>query len=104
MIRRLRHKFLDALPEGGLDEGIIYLSLNRREAVHLCPCGCGERVFTPLSLDKSRASNEYSFAFYEGVSLEPAITNQHLKCRSSYLIHRGEVFEDHARVVEAADV
>ncbi len=39
--------FSELIPER-IEEGILYISLKYGAAVHLCACGCGERVATEL--------------------------------------------------------
>ena len=55
-------------------------------AVHLCACGCGLKVSTPLG------PTEWSFRdSLEGPSLEPSIGNWEFPCRSHYWIQDGQV-------------
>jgi hypothetical protein len=45
---RLKHKFVDEIPEE-LSLGHLYISINYATASHLCCCGCGQEVVTPIS-------------------------------------------------------
>jgi hypothetical protein len=69
-----------------MEPGILYVSLEYRTCAHLCACGCGEEVVTPLSPALWRVT-------YDGetVSLAPSIGNWALPCRSHYWIDRGIV-------------
>jgi hypothetical protein len=43
----LRHEFVEFIPDE-LKEGTIYVSIRFATAAHLCCCGCGNKVVTPL--------------------------------------------------------
>lgn len=69
-----------------LQPGILYVSEEFGAAAHLCACGCGSRVRTPLgpvhwSLEQTPL----------GPTLHPSVGNWQKPCRSHYLIVRGEV-------------
>jgi hypothetical protein len=69
-----------------LEEGVLFVSITNATAAHLCPCGCGNEVITPLS------PTDWCL-IYDGdtVSLHPSIGNWAFVCRSHYLITRNEV-------------
>jgi len=53
---------------------------------HLCCCGCGQEVITPLS------PAQWSFTYDgENVSLDPSVGNWALPCQSHYWIRKGKV-------------
>jgi hypothetical protein len=81
---RLRHKFVDTIPEV-LDPGTLYVSMRFRTAAHLCPTGCGEEVVTPLDRD------DWILTFDGTVTLRPSVGNPGLACQSHYWITRDEV-------------
>lgn len=85
MLRRLTHRFVQYLPET-LEPGILYISLEYVTASHLCCCGCGKEVVTPLSPVSWRLTFDG-----ETVSLWPSIGNWNLPCRSHYIIDGGRV-------------
>jgi len=69
-----------------LKPGVLYVSEEFDIAMHLCACGCGSKVKTPLgvtewSVEKTKA----------GPTLRPSIGNWQQACQSHYLITRGEV-------------
>lgn len=69
-----------------LHEGILYVSEEFGIAVHLCACGCGSKIRTPLG------STEWSLEVSNGKpTLRPSVGNWQLKCQSHYLIVRGDV-------------
>lgn len=69
-----------------LQPGRLYISSRYRAAVHLCCCGCGEKVVTPLS----RA--EWQIQLADGrVSLYPSIGNWSMACQSHYWIRDNNI-------------
>ena len=82
---RLEHEFVDYIPDDLVD-GRLYVSVRFGTVVHLCACGCGEEVVTPLG------PSEWKMVF-DGVSisLEPSIGNWGFRCRSHYWIDRSEI-------------
>ena len=89
MIRhhRLEHRFVDDIPEK-LEPGLLYVSMRYATAMHLCCCGCGREVVTPLS----PAQWQLSFDG-ESISLRPSIGSWNIPCRSHYIIKNGGVIE-----------
>lgn len=74
-----------ALAPKPLLPGIIYISHNYRVALHMCCCGCGEKVVTPLS------AAEWQVNLHNGqVSLYPSVGSG-TACRSHYWIEEGRV-------------
>lgn len=68
------------------EPGILYVSEEFEAAVHLCACGCGLKVSTPLG------PTEWSFFDSpEGPCLDPSIGNWEFPCRSHYWIQGGQV-------------
>ena len=47
-VERLGHEFVEGIPER-LEEGVLYVSILYATAMHLCACGCGREVVTPLT-------------------------------------------------------
>lgn len=75
----LRPTYAEYMP-ADLDPGILYISLQYATAVHLCACGCGSKVVTPL------APSGWTMTFDGTVTLRPSIGNGQFPCRSHYLI------------------
>jgi hypothetical protein len=65
----IKHVFVEYRPEK-LEEGVVYVSIDFRTAVHNCCCGCGNLIVTPLSPVKWKLG-------FDGVSisLSPSIGN-----------------------------
>ena len=66
--------------------GVLYVSEEFGAAAHLCACGCGTKVRTPLS------RTEWSLEETDdGPTLRPSVGNWQFACQSHYLITGGEV-------------
>ena len=83
----LVHEFVDDMPER-LVPAVLYVSLRYATAAHLCCCGCGSEIVTPL------APAQWQMIFDgDTVSLHPSIGNWNLPCRSHYFIRNGQIIE-----------
>ena len=87
MTRRtsIAHEFVEYVPEN-VEDGKLYVSIPFKVAVHLCCCGCGVEVATPIS----PADWELTFDG-DAVSLWPSIGIAGLPCQSHYWIKRDRV-------------
>ncbi len=75
---------LETFPEI-LENGNFYYSKRFSLGKHLCACGCGSVINTPVTpLDWKL---KYSVA---GISLYPSIHNRNLPCNSHYFIRGGK--------------
>ena len=77
--------FVDSVP-ARLEEGRLYVALRYRTVTHLCACGCGVEVNTPL--------HPTGWALtYDGVtvSLWPSVGSWSEKCRSHYVVDKNRV-------------
>lgn len=81
----IKYEFIELLL-GGLEPETLYISLKYKNMVHLCFCGCGKKVITPLS----PTGWELTFNGRE-VSVYPSIGNWNLPCRSHYWITRSQI-------------
>jgi len=69
-----------------LQPGLLYVSEEFAVAGHLCPCGCGNKIITPLG------PTEWSFRETAGKpTLRPSMGNWELPCRSHYFITKGMI-------------
>lgn len=84
-IDRIRPEFVELMPSA-MAPGILYVSISFNTAIHLCCCGCGNRVVTPLAPSQWRL-------MYNGrdVSLYPSVGNWSYPCKSHYWIEEGNV-------------
>lgn len=69
-----------------LKPGILYVSEEFYTAAHLCPCGCGSKVRTPLG-----PTEWILHVTKNGPSLEPSIGNWQFNCQSHYWINEGRI-------------
>jgi hypothetical protein len=69
-----------------LKPGVLYVSEEFGTAAHLCACGCGSKIRTPLG------PTEWSFEVTDsGPTLHPSVGNWQLACKSHYWIDMGEI-------------
>lgn len=69
-----------------LKPGVLYVSEEFGTAAHLCACGCGSKIRTPLG------PTEWALEETDGQpSLRPSIGNWQQACQSHYWIYRGKV-------------
>ena len=77
-----RHEFVEFMPPQ-LEPGVVYVSIEYATASHLCACGCGMKVVTPIS------PTDWQLSFDgDTISLHPSIGNWSYPCRSHYIIRR----------------
>lgn len=69
-----------------LKSGVLYVSEEFETAAHLCACGCGSKIRTPLG------STEWSLEETDrGPTLYPSVGNWQQACQSHYWISCGEI-------------
>jgi len=69
-----------------LEPHAFYISEGYRTTAHLCACGCGTKVFLPLS------PAEWCVRFDEaGITVRPSVGNWDFPCRSHYFITENAV-------------
>lgn len=84
-IGQIRPEFVEFIPEK-LEPGVLYVSRRYSTASHLCCCGCGMEVVTPLNPAKWGLTESNGT-----VSLNPSIGNWSFPCRSHYWISGNRV-------------
>jgi Family of unknown function (DUF6527) len=83
--RQFDPEFVEFIPEELLPN-VLYISVEYGTVVHLCACGCGEKVVTPLT------PTDWEVIYNgETMSLYPSVGNWSFPCRSHYFITDGEV-------------
>ena len=81
----LEPRFVKFIPSQ-LTEGIIYVSYEYNTAIHLCACGCKNKVVTPIS------PIQWSYTYNgESISLSPSIGNWNFDCKSHYWIRDNQI-------------
>lgn len=84
-IDKLRPEFVEFIPLE-LEEGVLYISMKYATTVHLCACGCKQKVVTPIS------PHTWSISYNgEGVTLSPSIGNYEQECMSHYFIRNNRI-------------
>ncbi len=83
-VETIEPEFVTSFPQQ-LEPGVIYVSARFSSAAHLCACGCGREVITPLS------PRQWSIEFDGKISVWPSIGNWSFPCRSHYVIKSGRV-------------
>jgi hypothetical protein len=69
-----------------IEPGVLYISEEFGAAAHLCACGCGAKIRTPLG------PTEWSFTETSfGPTLSTSIGNWRQTCQSHYFIRNGQV-------------
>lgn len=84
-VTHLRPEFVTSFPTQ-MEHGVIYVSIEYNNCGHLCACGCGREVITPLSPAQWTITYDG-----ENISMRPSIGNWSLPCRSHYFVHQGRV-------------
>lgn len=80
-----KHQFVEFIPEE-LQDGTLYISMRFATVAHLCACGCGTKVVTPLK------PTDWKLTFDgKTITLDPSIGNWSFPCRSHYWIRNNRV-------------
>lgn len=69
-----------------LEPGILYFAEEYGAAAHLCACGCGTKIRTPIGPTEWHIEDGA-----DGVSLCPSVGNWQQPCRSHYWITNGSI-------------
>src|SRR6266852_9913610 len=84
-IPSIKPSFVEFIPRA-LEPGVLYISNKYRTASHLCACGCGNRVVTPLN-----PSGWQVTANGDAVTLYPSVGSWSLPCSSHYWIRENRI-------------
>jgi hypothetical protein len=84
-LRRIALERVHFMPKV-LQPGVLYVSVTYGTAAHLCACGCGTKIRTPLGPTEWAVG-----ATPTGQTLRPSVGNWQQPCRSHYLISAGEI-------------
>lgn len=81
----LKHEFVEFIPDE-LEQGTVYVSIRFATASHLCVCGCGNKVVTPIR------PTDWTLTFDgKTVSLDRSIGNWSFPCQSHYYIRKNRI-------------
>ncbi len=95
-VTSLRPQYVEFIPKE-LDSDVLYISNRFQTVSHLCCCGCGTKIVTPLR------GLEYTLTTSgDRVSLSPSIGNWSHPCQSHYWIKDSAVIE--AAPMSKADI
>lgn len=84
-MKTIEHRFVEFIPNP-IEDGVLYITIKYKTAVHLCVCGCGNKVITPIT------PTDWQIIFDgKTVSLNPSIGNWSFECRSHYWIKRNQI-------------
>ena len=78
-------QYVDTIPEN-IQPGVLYISQRFATAIHLCACGCGKEVVTPLTKGEWKLQGSSKI-----VSLYPSIGNWDYSCQSHYWIKQNRI-------------
>lgn len=84
-LTQIRPEFVSLAPDV-LEPGVVYVSMEYATVLHLCCCGCGNQVVTPLSPARWHL-------WFDGktITLNHSIGNWSFLCQSHYWIERNQV-------------
>lgn len=91
MLKEIIPCYVENIPEEK-QEGILYIALTHKVAVHLCACGCKEKVVTLLDKEHGWILS-YNQNVLDGkkITLRPSIGNFNIKCKSHYYITENKI-------------
>lgn len=84
-LRQITPEFVDEIPRE-LDPGILYICCRYRAVKHLCACGCGVAINTPL-----HPTAWTLICDGVSISLWPSIGNWSEACQSHYWIRNNNI-------------
>ena len=84
-LRQITPEFVDEIPRN-LESGTLYICCRYRAVKHLCACGCGVAINTPL-----HPTGWTLICDGVSVSLWPSIGNWSEKCQSHYWIRNNRI-------------
>ncbi|MBF0480042.1 MAG: hypothetical protein HQK81_00565 [Desulfovibrionaceae bacterium] len=85
-MKKLEIQFVQFMPKE-LRSDTLYVSMEYATVVHLCACGCGSKVVTPLS-----SVGGWKLTYDgENLTLYPSIGNWSFPCRSHYFVRNSRV-------------
>lgn len=84
-VSHLEPQFVTNAPRE-LGSGILYVSMEYCTMLHLCACGCGRKVVTPLS------PNDWNLTYNgKSITVRPSIGSWSLPCQSHYVIKNSKI-------------
>jgi len=84
-IEGITPRYVEFIP-AALESGVLYISRKYKTATHLCCCGCGNKVVTPLKPGGWQLTDKAG-----EITLYPSIGSWNLPCQSHYWIRTNRV-------------
>ena len=86
MEKKWKIEFVDLIPST-LENNVFYICIKCDVVVHLCACGCNNKVVTPIDKHFGWILN------YDGesISLFPSIGNYNFECKSHYYVKNSKI-------------
>lgn len=88
--RNIKIEFTELIPEN-LEKDILYISEKYKACIHLCSCGCGETISTPITGSHKERSWDLIKNQNNTISLYPSIGNWQYNCKSHYWIQNNQI-------------
>lgn len=86
-INELKLMYTTHIPERDrMETGVLYISEKYETAIHLCACGCGEQVVTPLD---DGTKHWQKTGTRDSVTLRPSIGNPW--CKAHYYVTENKI-------------
>ena len=90
------NKVIELIPEFNdfpeeMEYGKLYISMSDKLTKHLCPCGCGGRVFVDLFPERGDSPGGWKMVFDGYVTLYPSIGNSLFECKSHYYVVQNKI-------------
>lgn len=94
IVEELKPEFYKFIPTD-LEEGILYITEEYQVSVHLCPCGCKNKIVLPFTfLPKEMGQDRIWWLMTkqgETVSFDPSIGNNQIPCKTHYYIKENKI-------------
>jgi hypothetical protein len=82
---KIKLEYVQYIPKQ-LQPGTLYVAKEFGAVAHLCPCGCGSKIRTPIG------PTEWKLIINNNrPTLNPSVGNWQLECKTHYWIFNGEV-------------
>lgn len=84
-VSTLQPEFVTSAPDQ-LEDGVLYISIPFKTSMHLCACGCGNKVVMPIRPGAWTMTYDG-----ESISMNPSVGNWTFPCRSHYWIDHNDI-------------
>lgn len=85
-IQKFETVYVDRLPyKENMEAEKVYITNNRTQATHLCPCGCGTEILTPFGRGGYHCLENED----KSLTLSPQI--EHSPCSNRYIMYNGYI-------------